>query len=165
MALEFLVREISRSYNSHGLYTLAMASNQSYEGATVSLCPLPNPTGISHQSMADHEFSPIYSQAIDSLRKLETDAETLRREAHHMGEAELLRNEQALERRLLLVSHSHAAITHPLAPQIGKPNKLTCDIVVTRPIPSTCHDKLDRNPRCKEHSSRVLGPNIRSASQ
>ncbi|KAF3761624.1 hypothetical protein M406DRAFT_353191 [Cryphonectria parasitica EP155] len=53
--------------------------------------------------MASNQSSDGLS-AIDSLRKLETDAEVLRREAHNMDQAELLRNQQALQRRLSLLS-------------------------------------------------------------
>lgn len=42
--------------------------------------------------------------AIEALKKLETDAATLQREAHNMEQAELLRNQQALQRRLQLLS-------------------------------------------------------------
>lgn len=48
-------------------------------------------------------------QAIDSLRKLENDAEALRREAHNMDQTELLRSQYALQRRLALVSSFFAS--------------------------------------------------------
>lgn len=74
-------------------------------------------------------------QAIEALRKLETDAATLRQEAHNMEQAELMRNQQALQRRLSLVSPK-SAVPVLYLPRLrsrraaAHARRLTCDDAV-----------------------------------
>lgn len=88
-----------------------MASNQSTDGMSVSFkSTWPSP-GFSPPSIANRSGSgPVHTQAIEALKKLETDAAVLQREAHNMEQAELLRNQQALQRRLQLVGRFHQAL-------------------------------------------------------
>lgn len=91
-----------------------MAPNQSSDGSSVSSTYSTSHCVSKLESTANLKCDRV-PQAIDSLRKLEIDAEALRREAHHMGQAELLRNQHALQRRLALVSSS-SAFAVPVGP-------------------------------------------------
>ena len=55
-------------------------------------------------SISTQWLTPRCRKAIEALQKLETDAAILRQEAQNMEQADLLRHQQALQRRLQLVS-------------------------------------------------------------
>lgn len=69
------------------------------------------------------------------------DAETLRREAHNMEQAELIRNQQDLQRRLVLVRHPlHRHRPHFCKGKVHRrqTDGLTCDPSCS--YKTTCND-------------------------
>lgn len=77
-----------------------MASNQSSGGISVRV----NPKFSTQLPVSTQWLTPVCRKAIEALQKLETDAAILRQEAQNMEQADLVRHQQALQRRLQLVS-------------------------------------------------------------
>lgn len=65
---------------------------------------VPCPNSSPQLSIPTQWLTPGCHKAIEALQKLETDAAILRQEAHNTEQADLLRHQQSLQRRLQLVS-------------------------------------------------------------